>query len=909
MNKSIFLILFLLLAAITAQSQTWTNPLTLTGEWDAYGIGDPYILKYRGTYYLYCSTKDNNIGVKCWSSKNLMNWSGPYMCSTDAITKGAYAPEVVYWNGKFYMYTSPAGNGHYVLSSISPTGPFAVVTTNLGKSIDGSVYINDDGNWYFYHASGSGVLGCYMPNPTSFGTDVNLGACMGNNWTEGPCVFKRNGINYLFYTGNHVISQGYRIDYAKNTAGPISTYTPQSAQNPILINSEGSVVGLGHGSAFIGPDLDTYFFCYHNLQSKYGPLRHLNFDRIAWNGDKLLMLGSTTWAQQAPAMPDVYDYFDRTDIGTNWTFPNGGNWSISNQEMLVQSLVGSSTDSIFKAIHDLSSESNYTAEFNLKEEQRNSTSAGFGAIFGYTDENNYGIALLHSYNNKLEVNFKLDGVWGVARNYALPSGYDYSFWHNLRIEKSESVYKIFVDKMLKSTVTSNLSGGKIGYITSNSQADFGFIAFSNKVNGSGIFDTYKPLPGKIQAVHYNNGGQGVGYNDLTASNLGGKYIRNDSVDIGDCNDGGYAIIDNQTGEWYKYNVSIKKAGIYNIGIRYSALADGGQIRIWKDDMDITGIIDLPSTGGVNSWRTLTIKNKTLLAIGFQTLKIEIVNGGFSFYEMNFVNTINTQTTIADPFDTSFATGWNYGDGTWSLESGEANINGYGKRTIGDTGWTDYTVQTDITYYDNMNGGLIFRVNNPAIGGAGNDPALGTDFYQGYYVTLSANAVILGKQNYNWAQLKTASGAYTTNKKYTIKATVTGSNIKIYVDDMTKPKIEYTDTDPFICGKVGLRVYNAHVHFDNFSVTIDNDNQTEVNSLMDSEKVQVYPNPVENCLIIKNINNYTNLIIYNITGQEVFHKKVSEDIIQIDITTFGKGMYILQLSNNMSSIVQRKFIKN
>jgi beta-xylosidase len=196
-QKTFVFVILLSLISITLNAQSWTNPFTLSGQWSAYGVGDPFVMRYKGVYYLYVSTKDNNVGVKCFSSRDLINWTDAVMCSTDEITKGAYAPEVVYWNGKFYMYTSPAGNGHYVLSGDSPTGPFTVITSNVGRSIDGSVFINDDGNWYFYHASGSGILGCTMSSPTTFGSDVNVGACMGNNWTEGPGVIKRNGVYYL----------------------------------------------------------------------------------------------------------------------------------------------------------------------------------------------------------------------------------------------------------------------------------------------------------------------------------------------------------------------------------------------------------------------------------------------------------------------------------------------------------------------------------------------------------------------------------------------------------------------------------------------------------------------------------------------------------------------------------------
>ncbi|MDR0698665.1 MAG: family 43 glycosylhydrolase, partial [Tannerella sp.] len=205
MKKIAFTFLLAGLTIISVQGQTWTNPLSLNGEWEGssgwgarqmYGIGDPYVMKYRGIYYLYCSTRDNNIGVKCWSTKDFITWSNAITCSSDAITKSAYAPEVVYWNGKFYMYTSPAGNGHYVLESDSPTGPFTRVTGNVGKGIDGSVFIEDNGNWYFYHTGSNRIMGCSMPNPTSMGTSYGTGVSINNGWTEGPTVIKREGIYY-----------------------------------------------------------------------------------------------------------------------------------------------------------------------------------------------------------------------------------------------------------------------------------------------------------------------------------------------------------------------------------------------------------------------------------------------------------------------------------------------------------------------------------------------------------------------------------------------------------------------------------------------------------------------------------------------------------------------------------------
>jgi len=909
--KKVFLFLFLFyIVSFSSLSQTWTNPFTLASEWYLYGIGDPYIMKYRGTYYLYCSTKDNNVGVKCWSSKDLINWSGAVTCSTDPITKSAFAPEVVYWNGTFYMYTSPAGNGHYVLSSTSPTGPFNVISGNLGKSIDGNVFIDDDAKWYFYHA-GAGIRGCSMSSPITIGKDVKLNAQMGGKWTEGPCVIKRNGVYYLIYTGNNVVSTGYRVDYAKNTLGPTSSFSPQAAQNPILVKSEGKFVGIGHGTAFIGPDLDTYYFAYHNLAGDYGvgPYRRLDIDRIAWNGDKLLMLGPTTWAQQAPQLPDMSDYFERIDIGSSWLMPNGGNWSIQNKEMMVQDVSNEATETWHKALYKIPTTSNYTAEFTMKQESVGNDSARFGAVFGYTDESNYGIAVLHSFTNLLEVNFLMDNVWGTPKLIDMPEGFNSAVWHSIRIEKFGTNYKFFVDGLLKATLTSNLGQGKVGYMTSWSHADFSYIAFCNKVNGSGIFDTYKPVPGSIEAVHYNFGGEGTGYHDLTPTNLGGMYIRNDSVDISDCTEGGYCVTGNQTGEWYKYNVNVKVSGTYNVGFRYAATAATGKVRIWQGNTDLTGVVTLPPTGSLNTWNTITVKGLNLIA-GFQTLRVEIIAGDFDFYKMQFEEADNTVVTKSDAFNTKFSTDWNYSDGSWTIDAGQAYVSGYGKRTLGNTGWSDYTIQTDITYNEIMNAGIIFRVNNPSLNGPGTDPAQATDFYQGYFVSLSSDSVILGKQNYNWTQLATATGTYALNTKYTIKIVASGANIKVYVTDMNTPKIEYTDTNPFINGKVGLRSFNANVHFDNFTVTTDESGNISgvANQVSDTQAVELFPNPVNNQITIRNIGDFSNLVIYKIDGQVIYKTKLTHDVWKINVESFNKGLYFVQLSNNLGYIVSLKFMK-
>lgn len=818
------MVAFLCIIAVLSISSfgvlAYTNYMTLPGEWPDYGTGDPFVLKYNGTFYLYASTKDHQVGVKCWSSADCVNWTYAGLCSTDAVTRTAYAPEVVYWNGVFYMYTSPGGGGHYVLTGNSPTGPFTRVTGNFGHSIDGSIFIEDDGSWYFLNAGSDGIHGSTMSSPTSVGSEAVIrGTQIGGQWTEAPTLIKRNGTYYLTASGNHVLSPGYRVNLATNTSGPLSAYT-QSNFNPVLLSTEGNHAGLGHSSYFIGPDLDTYYTVYHNLTGVdpgYWPYRQVNFDAVGWNGSKMVVYGPTNWPMQNPATPDFSDRFQRTSIGTGYSNLNGGTWGISNN-FLTQSTRGS-TAFFIQYENTFTTASDYTAEFNVQETSRGTITPKCGAVFGYADVQNYGYAVLNGVTNQLQTNLLINGQWGTEVSTSLPAGFDTTKLHTIRIEKSGTTYKFFVDGMLKETKTNaGLGAGKVGYLSQDNTANFGYIAVSNKVDGSGIFDYYKPIPGTIEAVHYNSGGEGAGYHDTTGGNTGGKYIRNDDVDIRDCPEGGQNIGWNATGEWYRYNVSVKANGTYNLGLRYATTYTGCQVRIWFDSTDVTGVVNLPGTGGWDNWQTYTIKGLSLTA-GNHTIRVETVTGEFDFYTLKFVHADNSSFTKTDSFSNSFSSDWNWSGGNWAIESGEASIDNVGKRTLGNTGWSDYTVECDMKGIDALNTGIMVRVNNPAQGGDGNDPGLGSDFYQGYLACLSTTGVSLGKQNYNWTALATASGTYNLNTWYHMKVVVSGNNIKVYVGDMAVPKIDYTDnSNPFTHGKVGIRAHYAHSHFDNFLVT-------------------------------------------------------------------------------------------
>ena len=207
-----------LLKDVAAAPELYENVFSddrIANQWKDYGIGDPYIYRFDGRYYLLCSTRYNANGVKGWTSTDLYNWEEVdngvdpkgYVVGPDiAETFDAWASEVYYLDGYFYLVESSNGKGHYVLRSESPAGPFEVISERLDDSrIDGTLYMDVDGKMVLlYAASGGLVAKPFNDAMTETGDTTALPNTSMEGWTEGPEVITRNGTRYYFYTGNGV---------------------------------------------------------------------------------------------------------------------------------------------------------------------------------------------------------------------------------------------------------------------------------------------------------------------------------------------------------------------------------------------------------------------------------------------------------------------------------------------------------------------------------------------------------------------------------------------------------------------------------------------------------------------------------------------------------------------------------
>ncbi|REE78537.1 carbohydrate binding protein with CBM6 domain [Paenibacillus taihuensis] len=786
-------------ASVKSTVRTYTNPISLPDEWGEYGLGDPFVFAYNGTYYLYVSTRDTDAGVKVWSSEDLVDWKYEGLCTEDPITIAAYAPEVRYWNGKFYMYTSPAGQGHYVLVADKPTGPFKVATDNFGRTIDGTTFVDDDGQWYFYYAGPMGIQAARMTDPLTIGPEeTQTGAYMGG-WTEGPTVFKRHDNYYLTYTGNHVFSAGYRVDAAVS-ASPLQDFQSQS-NDPVLLRTEGATVGLGHNSIVTGPDLDTQYMVYHNLEGHgvVGPLRHMNIDRIVWDGDLMQVAGPTSSKQAAPAMPAFADRFDRQKLGKAWKSSVGdAKWAIDGRQGLTAKGAGTSGMSILASKEETAG--NYTAEYHVRLLSGKQGKAGI--VFSYADKKNYGIATWSAADGKLEARYMIDGAEAMKVSASVPGNLDLAQLQTLRVEKAGNKLVIYAEgmKLLAAELPADAGAGAIGYAVDNADASFGYAAFSDAVDGSAAGLAYAPLPGRVNA--FQDEGGVANANGLTDDGAGGLAVT--KLDA--------------SSKPLTYLVNAAESGVYSFDFRVAAGEQGATFRLIEDGKPVTGDLAVkPSAGG--TWQTVSAHD-VKLAAGNHRLTLETTRGTLDaawFAASPYAPVVAKK----DDFSVKFIPGWTRYEGIWSVKDGQLRVTSDedGKILTGEDGYTDYAVEADVTVpEEDGQAGILVRVTEPANGMELNQNR--NDFLRGYFAYVDGQGVHLTKHDYSTALLADAKTVLPKpGEKLHLKVSAIGNTIAVYAGTSAEPLIRYVDDSDsaFLHGRVGLKSVGGSARFGAFQV--------------------------------------------------------------------------------------------
>lgn len=758
-----------ILTDISEQNNVYQNPI-MDNTIDPDGYGDPYVIRYNGMYYLYYTASE----LKCWQSEDLVNWTYVGVCTDNDFFRGSWAPEVRYYNGTFYMTTTgPNGDGAYILTSTSPTGPFEVATDSLETNLDASLFVDDNGDWYTFFPKREDINVVSMSSSlvpelwtiTPLGVTVAIDA-----WTEGPMAIKHKDTYFLTYSGAEFANAGYQIHYATSD-GDLFNFVPAD-NNPILINTDlTSYHALGHSSMVSGPDLDSLYKVYHSFPEGSGLPRTMMIDPLYINGNYMQAFGPTLSEQQAPEMPDIYSRFDSVESLTGWTTLNAE--IVDSQLKLPAGGV---------VISEKGIEGDFTAEYNFlsiedvfgSEEAFLPDYGNAGAIFDYKDANNYGAAYIDSEGSMLKVVFTVDGKETVYKEYlnaSFDDQFDFSKLQKLTVKKYGSKYRFLFNDITVCEYESSLTGGAIGVSCISGAAKIGFVGAEGNVWHSGYKEYYKPIKGEFGAL--------LCVEDVL-----------DTVEYD-----GREYLSASAGETYNYYVNGAVSGNYDLAIKYRSAETLSQFELYLNG-ELIGSGALPSS---NSDRTEVIRGLNIPQ-GYGVFTLKMTSGSADIFNYEFITSGNITEPVT--FDLSAPL---YSEGAWSVENGKFNTDMQAKFLYGSREWTNYSVSATFESKGNfMDAHMLFRVTNESL-----SPKHSTTecrhYYIGYYVALmnsnGESYVALYKQNYGETELARFNMDIPLDRPVNVMVEAVDENILVYVDGQCV--IEYSDPDPYLKGAVGF----------------------------------------------------------------------------------------------------------
>lgn len=719
----------------------------IENQWEDYGIGDPFVYRFNGWYYLTCSTRGTETGVKGWKSKDLMNWEmvdnsvcpkGYIVSPSIAESFDAWASEVYYLDGTFYLVESGNGKGHYIFSSKTPEGPFELISNKIDDVIDGSMFLDTDGQMVLLNAAASNLNGKHLSEDMRSAKDAAraLPNTSMQGWTEGPEYIVKDGVRYYFYTGNGVTQKAYRIDYSYSPIidGKNYSESPIYQGHNVLLNTDEDFNSLGHGTVFMGPDLDSYYLGFHNMLRKGNhDERRFNLGRLFFNGTEVCMQHIGLEGNIVPNLPD-YQEFDSSKL--------------------------SSTNGMLLSNSDTGAE--FTVEYNF---------TGNGKlIFSYVDSNNYGYATFNG--TTILINKVQNGAASQIGEVKTYRSYSSSVLHSIRLGYRNGLMDVSFDNLeiANDISVGELQTGKVGY--ENNFSSIGTLTFNNTAQGDSDQETEKiqRIPSPSYSQKLSNLGSESGLR-LTENNESDAIVTgSNELKLG------------KGGDYATYLVYSPEDGSYGLDMAINSKYAGKNIGIQIDGKDIYKFV-IPTQDNYEGYVRTHIADLNL-AKGNHNLTIVCLGDEFAYQMLYLEPNYDVKgTTYEQDLKTypskgiSYPTFFNKDENGFYSDTSARYLVAFGNKNF-----EDLEISVDITI-TGVNGtgtcGLVIAADNWAFNNTDLD---NYKSIQGYYFAVNANKATIIQCNYQYSDESCRTIASLQNDKtFNLKAVKQGKNLTMYID--------------------------------------------------------------------------------------------------------------------------------
>jgi beta-glucanase (GH16 family) len=183
-------------------------------------------------------------------------------------------------------------------------------------------------------------------------------------------------------------------------------------------------------------------------------------------------------------------------------------------------------------------------------------------------------------------------------------------------------------------------------VTLTTTNECGTAEYSHMVYGTGQYPFPDPavphlLPGSIEAVDFDYGGEGLAYHDLSATNEGDGPRQDENVDTQYSDNSNPNVGWIRDGEWLEYTIRVDSTWAYNLAVRVASSADGpGPFSILVNGEERMTGITVSNTGGWDRFITRNIGRVPLYTTD-TLLRIRADHGDFNLGKMTFTYASST----------------------------------------------------------------------------------------------------------------------------------------------------------------------------------------------------------------------------------------------------------------------------
>ncbi|MHB1154402.1 MAG: glycoside hydrolase family 43 protein [Eubacteriales bacterium] len=293
------------------KKNTFRNPITKKSA------ADPFITYSDGYYYCLFTMGDKLVLHRSSAFGELLDQDKKTIYSAGNEVKACiWAPEMLHFNNKWYIYSSGATEGSdfdsirmFCLESVTeePFGDyiFKAFTDPELYAIDQSLYYDTAADkLYIAYAGvtphfGNAVVIAEMDNPWTISNKREMISTAEYPWelrkarvNEGPFFLKYKEKLFILYSANDTASPDYCIGLLEYNGGSMTDKKSWKKHEDPVFQSDSKTCSVGHCSVFLSPDECEHWLAYHGRTSPDSPYRQLYCQKFTFDGRGYPVFGS-----------------------------------------------------------------------------------------------------------------------------------------------------------------------------------------------------------------------------------------------------------------------------------------------------------------------------------------------------------------------------------------------------------------------------------------------------------------------------------------------------------------------------------------------------------------------------------------------------------------------------------------